>query len=82
MSKTLSIRLPDDVADWLENEANQRGRTKTDLIVSLIKAAQEGVQDTATQMQDTATQMQDTAIQSAISAALAPVLDRLSALEK
>ena len=75
MSKTLSIRLPDDVADWLENEANQRGRTKTDLIVSLIKVAQEGVQDTATQMQDTA-------IQSAISAALAPVLDRLSALEK
>jgi plasmid stability protein len=42
MSATLTIRLPDDLAQWLQNRAKQTGRSQASLIKECLESARRG----------------------------------------
>lgn len=83
-SKTVTIRLTEDLVEWLtQNDPTPNQRGKSQLIADALNhyraaLAQGTVQET---VQDDVVQVQDI-VQDAIDAALAPVMARLEMLEK
>lgn len=83
-SKTVTIRLTEDLVEWLtQNDPTPNQRGKSQLIADALNhyraaLAQGTVQGT---VQDDVVQVQDI-VQDAIDAALAPVMARLEMLEK